>query len=422
MTSAALDNATPIDVAVIGGGPSGLAATSALKAAGVGRVVVLEREPQAGGIPRHCGHPPFGMREFGRILKGPDYAARLVARALKAGGEIYTMTTVTDILPGGILKLSSPDGTRQITARRVIYATGVRETPRSARLISGARVQGVMNTGALQSMVYLKRRRPFSRPVIVGSELVAFSALMTCRHAGIRPRAMIESDPCATARWPSALFPRCIGVPLRTNTQLLEIMGTDVVEAVRVAGPDGQEFNIDCDGVILTGQFTPEAALARRGHLRVDPATGGPLVDQWGRCSDPICFVTGNLLRPVETAGRSWAEGRLTGQWVAQDLAGHLPKPTKLLRIVLGDPRLKYAMPHLIRHAGNNSDKGGMREIQMRVTEPVSGTLVAHSRGETIWRRPLNTRPERRIGIPVKEIILRVGIETIEFDIEALEK
>lgn len=57
---------TKIDVAVIGGGPAGLAAGTALKRAGVRRVVVLEREVQADGIPRHCGHPPFGMQAFAR--------------------------------------------------------------------------------------------------------------------------------------------------------------------------------------------------------------------------------------------------------------------------------------------------------------------------------------------------------------------
>ena len=47
--------------------------------------------------------------------------------------------------------------------------------------------------GALQAMVYLAGQAPFRRPVIVGTELVSFSALLTCRHAGIRPAAMIES-------------------------------------------------------------------------------------------------------------------------------------------------------------------------------------------------------------------------------------
>jgi thioredoxin reductase len=419
LANPALNTAVPIDVAIIGSGPSGLAAATALKAAGVHRVVVLEREPQAGGIPRSCGHPAFGLREFRRLLSGPDYSARLVARAQNAGVEIHTQTTVAEIQRGGVLTVSTPDGIFRITPRRVIYATGVRETPRSARLISGARVQGVLSTGALQSMIYLKQRRPFARPVVVGSELVAFSALMTCQHAGIRPVAMIEAELSATARWPCALYPWMKGIKLHTSTQLVEIKGKKSVEEVVVAGPDGQMRSIHCDGVILTGKFTPESALARCGHLHVDPATGGPVVDQWGRCSDPVYFATGNLLRPVETAGRSWAEGQQTGQWVAQDLSGKLPKPAKPLNIVIEGKHLKYAMPQLICPNGGTE---GMVDIQMRVTGRVSGTLVAHSKMGPIWKRTLNSRPERRIKVPISEIVSQATNGTINFKVEVPSK
>ena len=71
VNNARLGDGSQVDVAIIGGGPAGLAAATALKSAGVKRVVVLEREAEAGGIPRHCGHPPFGVREFKRVMKGP---------------------------------------------------------------------------------------------------------------------------------------------------------------------------------------------------------------------------------------------------------------------------------------------------------------------------------------------------------------
>lgn len=419
MINTSLHQGPPIDVAIIGGGPSGLSAAIALKKAGVARVVVLEREQHAGGIPRHCNHPPYGLREFGRILKGPDYAARIVLRATDANVEINVAATVTDIRVGGHLAISTPDGVCEIAPRRVIYATGVRETSRSARLISGHRVQGVINTGALQAMVYLKHRRPFRRPVIVGTELVAFSALMTCRSAGIRPIAMIEAGPNATARWPSAIYPRLRGVRLLTNTRLNDIEGDGIVEAVNVVDADGQMRRIECDGVILTGGFKPEVALARCGHLEVDPATGGPVVDQWGRCSDPVFFATGNVLRPVETAGRSWAEGRKTGEWVAQDLLKKLPSFSASLRIGIRDTRIKYVMPQVVKQT---EIAGGMVEIQMRVTEHVSGTLVASTLAGPIWRRALNARPERRIVVPISEIAHQAATDLVEFSIEGPAK
>lgn len=200
-----------------------------------------------------------------------------------------------------------------------------------------------------------------------------------------------------------------------TNTRLVGIMGEGTVSHVMVVEQDGRERSIDCDGVVLTGQFTPEAALARCGCLEVDPATAGPRVDQWGRCSDPVYFATGNLLRPVETAGRSWAEGRKTGEWVAQDLAGRLHRPSKPLRVVVRDSRLKYAMPQVLCDDGV---VGGMNEIQMRVTERVSGTLVARTKYGPVWHRALKSRPERRIEVPIAEIVSRTSERTVEFEIE----
>ena len=58
----------------------------ALRGRGVDRVLVLEREAAAGGVPRHCGHSPFGMREFGRVLTGPAYARRLRRAGPTAAG------------------------------------------------------------------------------------------------------------------------------------------------------------------------------------------------------------------------------------------------------------------------------------------------------------------------------------------------
>ena len=92
------------DVIGIGAGPAGLAAATQLKALGVPNVIVVDREQQAGGVPRHCGHPPFGMREFGRVLTGPVYARRLVERAQHAGVELRLGCSVVAIdLAGRLL-------------------------------------------------------------------------------------------------------------------------------------------------------------------------------------------------------------------------------------------------------------------------------------------------------------------------------
>lgn len=61
---------------------------------------------------------------------------------------------------------------------------------------------------------------------------------------------------------------------------------------------------------------------------------------------------------------------------------------------------------------------GGMTEIQMRVRERVSGTLTARMQGRPVWQRRLNTRPERRIAVPIGEIVSRAAADYVEFTIE----
>ncbi|GAB4355660.1 MAG: FAD/NAD(P)-binding oxidoreductase [Kiloniellaceae bacterium] len=404
-----------VDVAVVGGGPAGLAAATRLKERGIVSVAVLDREAAAGGIPRHCGHYPFGMREFHRILRGPDYAGRLVARAESAGVDLYPSTSVVGIAPGPCLTLSTDAGKTEITARRVLLATGVRETSRAARFIGGDRPLGVVTTGALQSLVYLHGKRPFRRPVILGSELVSFSALLTCRHAGIRPLAMVEPNPRVTARAFAAALPRLFGIPLHLETELAAIHGQGRVEGVTLRRADGRAWTVEADGVVVTGSFTPEATLLCLGHLDIDSGgSGGPVVDQFGRCSDPAFFAAGNLLRPVETAGWSWQEGVAAGDRIADSLAGSLPKAERFVAVAAGHPAIKLALPQRLALPDT---AGGMPYLQLRLNRTLRGGLTLSDGNETLWAREIDGLPERRILIPLAGVSARTRGDRLTVDI-----
>lgn len=401
------------DVAIVGGGPAGLAAAAELKTRGIGRVLVLDREPAAGGIPRHCGHYPFGMREFHRVLRGPDYASRLVARAEAIGAEIHSGVTVTGLQTGPRLSLTTPDGPAELGAKRVLLCTGVRETSRAARLIGGQRPLGVIPTGALQSMVFLEGLRPFERPVILGSELVSFSALLTCRHAGIRPQAMIEPNRRITARTFSRILPRLLGVPVLLGCELERILGRERVEGVVLRDGEGRQRELACDGVLVTGRFTPEATLARMGHLELDSGTNGPRVDQDGRSSDPDYYVAGNLLRPVETAGWSWQEGVRVAGRLADDLEQSRPVEDTIM--LQPGEAVRYTVPQRVSLP---LETAALERIQLRVTRPVRGKLVLRSAGRLLWGRRLSALPERRILLPLEVLRHAVPRQPVEVSFE----
>jgi NADPH-dependent 2,4-dienoyl-CoA reductase/sulfur reductase-like enzyme len=403
------------DVAIVGAGPAGLAAAERLARAGA-RVVVLDREASPGGIPRHCDHPPFGLREFGRLMKGPSYAARLVERAAAAGADIRASHSVSALHPGGKLDLTTPAGLRRLNASAVLLATGVRETPRSARLIGGTRPAGVMTTGALQALVHLERRAPFRRPIILGTELVSFSAILTCRHGGIAPVAMIEPNARPTAWRTAPLLPCLLGIPVHFRTDLVAIHGEARVEGVTLSR-GGETFDLACDGVIVSGRFRPEAALLRASHLAVDPHSGGPEIDGFGRCSDPAYFAAGNLLRPVETAGWSWREGRAAGDFIGRALEGRLPDRADALPLEIASDALKLVVPQLVDP--RQADPGAL--VQLRVARPVSGVLSLRRDGVEVWRRRLRALPERRVTFPVSVLRGRMGSGAFTLHVEEVE-
>lgn len=399
-----------VDVAIIGAGPAGLAAAIELRKRGIDQVVILEREADGGGIPRHCGHPPFGMREFYRILTGPEYAARLVDKALNVGVKILTRHSVTQLRAGGQLEVATPMGRITISSKRVLIATGVRETPRSARLVTGARPVGITTTGALQSMLYLKGLSPFKRPVIIGTELVSFSSIMTAFNGGMKPVAMIEAGSRISARHPCELIALFKRVPLFLNTGLEKILGNSSVEGVIVKdSKTGKSRKIDCDGVIFTGRFIPEATLAQMSHLTVDPASGGLEIDQYGRCSDSAYFAAGNILRPVETAGWSYREGIMVGGLIADDLMDKLPANNGREILCKCEDPIKLVVPQRII----SGQKGGFEHLQIRVSRALKGELIFENDQGSLWKKKMSVLPERRILIPLSKLDLLENTKTL---------
>jgi thioredoxin reductase len=311
-------------ILVVGSGPAGLAAAIELRRRGVPDVVVVEREAVAGGIPRHARHQGFGVRDLRRTLSGPSYARRYTELAAHAGVELRTETMITGWSPDGPLELTSPHGREALEPEAVILATGCRERPRPARLVPGSRPEGVLTTGTLQQLVYLKGRTPGTRALVVGAEHVSFSALLTLAHGGARAVGMVTELPRHGSVWPfrvgAALRWR---TPLWTRTAVSAIHGWQRVEEVELTDLDGgRTRTIACDTVVFTADWIPDHELAVMAGLELDPGTKGPAVDAALRTSRPGVFAAGNLLHGAETADVAALSGRHAGAEAATFLAG----------------------------------------------------------------------------------------------------
>ena len=401
------------DVIIVGGGPAGVAAGLELRRQGVERVMLLDREADLGGATRHCAHSPFGMLEFGRVYIGGAYGRRLTREAVGAGLDLRMRHSVVALAGEGAVEVSHPGGVEQLRARRVLLATGAREKTRAARHLSGDRPIGVITTGTLQAYVAFHGLMPFRRPLILGSELVSMSALTTCLSHGARPVALAEPGPRLLARAPFCWAPRLAGVPVFTGARVVDIKGRGRVEAVVLKLADGSLRSFDCDGLLLSGQFVPEAALSLTAGALLAPGSGAPQIDQFGRTEDPWRFAAGNLLRPIETGGWAFREGRAVASAVAADL-GRAAETAPPVVVTFDDP-VKLVVPSLMRPNPDNRGRA-LKQFQLRFTRAAKGKLSLHLDGREAWSKRGQWLPERRVLVPMPAATATAGAIAFRFD------
>ncbi|MFI7355725.1 NAD(P)/FAD-dependent oxidoreductase [Streptomyces avidinii] len=377
-----------VDVLVVGAGPAGLALAARLATAGAG-VEVLEREEDAGGVPRHCHHGGFGgpVRPW---ITGPAYARRAVRAAVSAGATVRTGVTAIGWDGPLSLETTGPGGPERITARAVVLATGARERPRSARLVPGSRPAGVLTTGELQQAVHLYGQDVGRRAVVVGAEPVARHAVRTLRRAGAEVVAVVtERSRGAAVR----------GVPLLTATTVGELRGRGRLSGVAVRHEDGRSGVLACDTVVFTGDWIPDHELARRGGVALDPGTRGPSVDASFRTSVPGVFAVGNALHGIEPAATAAAAGAAAAAPVLARLSG-APWPEPGPPLAVRAPLL-WVAPNRLTDLADLTGLAG-RPLLLRSGDPLTNPVVTAAQdGRLLWRRrhPGRVPPSRSLRL-----------------------
>jgi NAD(P)-binding Rossmann-like domain len=175
------------EVVVVGGGPAGIAAALAVRAAGVANVLLLDLADGPGGALAAMG-----------LRAGDD--ADLVA----AGGQCRYRTTLIELRAGLELRMLSPSGVAHAGTKALVLATGGREQTRGNLLLPGTRPVGVLTAGTALRLLAATGRRLGRRAVIAGAGRWADLAARELERAGaaiiarVPEVAMIDGWPRVT--------------------------------------------------------------------------------------------------------------------------------------------------------------------------------------------------------------------------------
>lgn len=355
-------SAASYDVVVIGGGAAGIAAACAAAREGA-RTLVLDREPDQGGILKQCIHNGFGLHRFGEELTGPEYASRELASLRGLAVDVVAEASVLDFGRKGdsaeaFVRVSyvAPGGACQVEAKSVVLATGSRERGVGALDMAGTRPAGVFSAGSAQNLMNLQGCLPGREVVVLGSGDIGLIMARRITLAGAHVVGVFEIN-----QEPSGLrrnIVQCLddfGIPLHTGQTVTRIEGEARVEAVEVSRVDpatfkaisGTQRRVACDTLLLSVGLVPENAMALAAGVELDPATGGAIVDDNLQTSVAGVFACGNALHIHDLVDFASSEGERAGVAAAQHaqrrgagVRGGIP--------VAPDEGVRYVVPHFV--------------------------------------------------------------------------
>ena len=404
------DNPEYLDVAIIGGGPAGISASLELSANAGLKIALFEGEQELGGMPRSC-HIFFGLRDRKRAYTGPSYARTLDKLVRKTRTLVYTGSRVLSVLPGGAdeaheLHVLRPEGLKSFRSRFVLLATGCFESSRSERLLPGTRPSGIFTTGTLQQLVNLRRLKPGNRALILGSEHVALSSVLTLKAAGTTIAGMVEKHAdLHTYASGATVMSRLFRFPIFKKATIHRIIGSRRVEGVELlAGGTEKIIQIECDTVVMTGRFRPDSSLIDGTSIEKDPSTLGPSVDTSFMTSVPNIFAAGNVLRGADMHDLCALEGRLAARGILRNM--QTPRPGAPPSVIArAEKPIRYVVPQRITPMPKRflSKFLPWPEIQLERTL-VRPTLEAWSGEERIWQGSYRkVIGNTRIPIPIEK-------------------
>jgi NADPH-dependent 2,4-dienoyl-CoA reductase/sulfur reductase-like enzyme len=394
------------DTVVVGAGPAGLAAALGAREGGADRILIVDRERDAGGILLQCIHSGFGLHEFKEEITGPEYAERFVERVLEDDIDVLCDAFVMDVDRERRVKLMSPQvGVQVVDAGALVLAMGARERTRGAIRIPGDRPAGVLTAGLAQKMVNLHGYLPGRRVAILGSGDIGLIMARRLTLEGAEVVGVFEIMPYANG--PGRNIVQCLhdfDIPLHLSTTVVDVVGHDRVERVRVAPVDERlqpipekGWDVPCDTLLLSIGLIPENELSHQLGLRMDPLTGGPVVASTLETSMDGVFAAGNVLHINDLVDWVSQEARLAGRGAGAAATGRRPPPDNI-RLLPGD-NVTQVVPHSLASERTHT-------VSFRVRRPIYGPT----------RLRLGDVHQRKIraAVPAEMITMKVAPRLLE--------
>ena len=410
------------DIAIVGGGPAGMAAAVAAYDAGITDVVILDREPSLGGILMQCIHNGFGLHKLGRELTGPEYAAVYEQKVRDRGITVYPETTVTHVSADRVVTAQSRSGILKIQAKAVILAMGCRERSRGTLNICGSRPAGVYSAGTAQKLVNCLGYQVGRRVVILGSGDIGLIMARRMSYEGAKVEAVCEVMPYSGGLTRNIV--QCLedfGIPLYLSTTVVQIHGDRRLEGVTIAQVDdrrqpieGTKRYIPCDTLLLSVGLIPENELTRAAGIPIDPVTNGALVDENCQTALPGIFACGNVLQVHDLVDYVSEEAERAGIGAAGFVSGCCGGRAQLT--TKAGKGVRYVLPQNI----------GSREqdvsLFLRVTQPFGKVKFTVCDGEHVLAvaKRLKAAPGEMEKITVKADMLKNAIGPIMVSLEEL--
>ena len=373
------------DIVIVGGGPAGMAAAIAAYDAGVTDTVILDREPDIGGILRQCIHAGFGLHKLGRELTGPEYADVYKQEVLKRNIPVFYETTVTAVSPDKVVTARNRDGILKIRAKAVILAMGCRERSRGALNTPGTRPAGVYSAGTAQKLVNCEGYMVGKKVVILGSGDIGLIMARRMSLEGAKVEAVCELMPYSGGLTRNIV--QCLedfDIPLYLSTTVCEVHGKKRLEGVTIAQVDDRRQPIEetkryipCDTLLLSVGLIPENELTVAAGIPMDPITSGALVDENCQTQLPGIFACGNVLQVHDLVDYVSDEAERAGLGAAN----FVKNGEKEADYVPTKPGfgVRYVLPQRV-----NQNADGDVSLFLRVTQPFGRVKFTVKAGDTV--------------------------------------